>query len=54
MAGFGDYLMAAFHVKQVPVVIVSDKEKADFIIKGHAKASSAMNRGVAATIKVPN
>jgi len=31
MNGFDDYLMAALHTKQVPVVIVTDKAKADFI-----------------------
>ncbi len=36
MDGFEDYLAAAFHAKQVPVVVVTDKDKADFLVTGSA------------------
>lgn len=42
--GFHDYLKAALQAKKVPVVIVEDKDSADFEISGHsetAKASTA-------------
>lgn len=54
MEGFEDYLMAAFHTKQVPVVVVTDKSKADFIVTGHARSSSREPNHVEATIKALN
>lgn len=41
MDGFENYLAAAFAKKHVPVVIVGDKDKADFIITGTAAHQKA-------------
>jgi len=38
MGGFGTYVMAAIQNKKVPLVIVSDKEKADFEIRGESES----------------
>ena len=35
MDGFEDNFIAALHAKQVPVVVVTDKEKADFVFNGY-------------------
>lgn len=35
MDGFEDNFIAALHTKQVPVVVVIDKEKADFFFSGY-------------------
>jgi hypothetical protein len=35
MDGFEDNLIAALHTKQVPVVVVTDKDKADFFFSGY-------------------
>jgi hypothetical protein len=35
MDGFEDNFVAALHAKQVPVVVVTDKDKADFVFSGH-------------------
>ncbi|HZQ94953.1 MAG TPA: hypothetical protein VFA67_08085 [Candidatus Sulfotelmatobacter sp.] len=42
--GFDDYLKAALQVKKVPLVVVDNKDSADFEISGHSdtqKASTA-------------
>ena|SRR5271157_4483550 len=54
MDGFEDYLMAALQAKQVPVTVVTDKDKADFFISGHAKSSFQDEHHVEATIKAVN
>ena len=51
MDGFENYLAAAFAKKHVPVVILGDKEKADFIITGTAEHQKA---GWAKTIFMGN
>ena len=35
MDGFEDNLVAALHAKQVPVVVVTDRDKADFFFSGY-------------------
>ncbi|SRR6266702_5923264 len=35
MDGFEDNFVAALHAKQVPVVVVTDKDKADFMFSGY-------------------
>lgn len=35
MDGFEDNFIAALHTKQVPVVVVTDKDKADFFFSGY-------------------
>jgi hypothetical protein len=35
MDGFEDNFVAALHAKQVPVVIVTDRDKADFVFSGY-------------------
>jgi hypothetical protein len=35
MDGFEDNFVAALHTKQVPVIVVTDKDKADFFFSGH-------------------
>ncbi len=35
MDGFEDNFVAALHTKQVPVVVVTDKDKADFFFSGY-------------------
>ena len=35
MDGFEDNFVAALHAKQVPVVVVTDKDKADFFFSGY-------------------
>src|SRR5205809_4945588 len=39
IGGFGSYLAAAFHAKDVPLVIVADRRQADFEIVGAAESS---------------
>jgi hypothetical protein len=51
MDGFEDYLAAAFQAKQVPVVVVTDKDKADFVISGSASSDSRDPHHQRATIK---
>jgi len=51
MDGFEDYVAAAIHAKQVPLVVVTDKDKADFVISGSA-SSSEIQHHTRATIKV--
>jgi len=51
MDGFEDYLTAALHAKQVPVVVVVDKDKADFVLSGSASGSEREHH-YQATIKV--
>jgi hypothetical protein len=41
MGGFENHLIAAFEKKQVPLLIVSDKDKADFEIAGVAESQKA-------------
>lgn len=41
MDGFETYLAAAFEKKKVPLVMVSDKDKADYIITGNAEHKPA-------------
>jgi hypothetical protein len=51
MEGFEDYLAAALHAKQVPLVVVTERDKADFVISGSA-GSSEIQHHTRATIKV--
>jgi hypothetical protein len=39
--GFHDYLKAALQAKKVPLVLVEDKESADFAISGHSETEKA-------------
>lgn len=39
--GFHDYLKAALQAKKVPLVVVEDKESADFAISGHSESQKA-------------
>ena len=41
MDGFGIYIIAAIQKKHVPVVVVSDKEQAEFVIGGTAESQKA-------------
>jgi hypothetical protein len=41
MDGFGSYVMAAINKKKVPVLIVADRDKADFEIGGDAESQRA-------------
>jgi hypothetical protein len=41
MDGFGSYVIAAITKKKVPVLIVSDREQADFEIGGDAESQKA-------------
>jgi hypothetical protein len=41
MDGFGSYVMAALDKKKVPVVVVSQRENADFEIGGDAESQKA-------------
>ena len=41
MDGFGSYIMAAIDKKKVPILVVSEKEKADFEIGGDAESQKA-------------
>ncbi len=54
MNGFEDYLTAALHAKQVPLVVVTDKDKADFVISGSSSSDSRDQHRQRATIKVVN
>lgn len=53
MNGFEDYLAAALHAKQVPLVVVTDKDKADFVISGSA-TSNEIQHHTRATVKMVN
>ena len=48
MDGFGDYFTAALHSKQVPVTVVVDEDKADFVFSGSAESNG---KHVKATLK---
>jgi hypothetical protein len=39
--GFHEYLKAALQAKKVPLVVVDDKESADFVISGHSETEKA-------------
>src|ERR1700741_1119782 len=39
--GFHDYLRAALQAKKVPVVVVAEKDSADFAISGHSETEKA-------------
>jgi hypothetical protein len=54
MNGFEDYLAAAMHAKHVPLVVVTEKDKADFTISGSASADYRDQHRQRATIKVVN
>lgn len=41
MDGFGAYLTSALAKKQAPVIVVTDREKAEFIISGAAESQKA-------------
>ncbi|HZS09510.1 MAG TPA: hypothetical protein VFD58_32065 [Blastocatellia bacterium] len=41
MGGFESYMAAALQQKNVPLVVVADKDKADFVIKGMAEEKKA-------------
>ncbi len=41
MNGFGNYLTAAFEKKQVPLIVVGDKAKADYEVSGTAESQKA-------------
>ncbi len=41
MNGFGSYLTAAFEKKQVPLIVVGDKAKADYEVSGTAESQKA-------------
>jgi hypothetical protein len=41
MDGFETYLMAAFEKKQTPLLVVADKDKADFVISGSSDRKDA-------------
>jgi hypothetical protein len=41
MDGFEPYLIAALNKKHVPVVVVADKDKADYTITGAAESQKA-------------
>ncbi len=51
MNGFDDDLTAALHAKQVPLVVVTDEDKADFRITGFG-SSRDLHHHTRATIKV--
>jgi len=53
MDGFEDYLAAAIQAKQVPLVVVTDKDKADFLINGFA-SDNTIQHHTRATMKVVN
>jgi hypothetical protein len=54
MKGFEDYLAAAIHTKHVPLVVVTEKDKADFTISGSASGDYRDQHHQHATIKVVN
>jgi hypothetical protein len=39
--GFHEYLKAALQAKNVPVVMVEDRDSADFVISGHSETQKA-------------
>jgi hypothetical protein len=39
--GFHDYLKAALQAKKVPVVVVEDRDSADFVVSGHSETQEA-------------
>ncbi len=52
MDGFEDNFIAALHTKQVPVVVVTDKDKADFVFSGYCNIFG--NHHIEANIKGVN
>jgi hypothetical protein len=52
MDGFGDNFVAALHAKQVPVVVVTDKDKADFFFSGYCNVFG--DHHIEANIKAVN
>jgi len=52
MDGFENNLVAALHTKQVPVVVVTDKDKADFFFSGYCNVFG--DQHIEANIKAVN
>jgi hypothetical protein len=52
MDGFGDNFVAALHTKQVQVVVVTDKDKADFFFSGYCNVFG--DHHIEANIKAVN
>ena len=52
MDGFEDNFVAALHAKQVPVVVVTDKDKADFFFSGYCNIFG--DRHIEANVKAVN
>jgi len=52
MDGFEDNFIAAIHTKQVPVVVVTDKDKADFFFSGYCNIFG--NHHIEANLKAVN
>src|SRR5882762_10737992 len=52
MGGFEDNFIAALHTKQVPVVVVTDKDKADFFFTGYCNIFG--NHHIEANLKTVN
>jgi hypothetical protein len=52
MDGFEDNFIAALHTKQVPVVVVTDRDKADFFFSGHCNIFG--DRHIEANVKALN
>src|SRR6267378_6013061 len=52
MGGFEDNFIAAIHTKQVPVVVVTDKDKADFFFSGYCNIYG--NHHIEANVKAVN
>lgn len=52
MDGFEDNFIAALHTKQVQVVVVTDKDKADFVFSGYCNIFG--NHRVEANLKAVN
>jgi hypothetical protein len=52
MDGFGDNFVAALHAKQVSVVVVTDKDKADFVFSGYCNVFG--DRHIEANIRALN
>jgi hypothetical protein len=52
MDGFEDNFVAALHAKQVPVVVVTDRDKADFFFSGYCNIFG--DRHIEANVKAVN